>query len=465
MSSPVMGETSDRGEECLAGQDWLGTTPVFFDEKRRRFSSLFADLAPSRGNLDSFDQEGLSNFIDYGYSVFGKTPLKGVSFLQPNTSLWRNRTGQFFVQQDADPFFQARSKLSEPEIFDLLTAKVQKWERGLPGDHEIVLPLSGGFDSRLLLWALKDKDRIRAYTYGTSPVQSASFEVSYAKQLAQKFRVRWQHIQLGTFHRYLEPWNALFGLSVHAHGMYQMEFYSKIKQMLPGSHSVLSGIVGDSWAGSVGRYELKTSKDLGRLAYSHGLNADSKRLTNRPNSSPALEAFWSHHSEFLDDARYQVLTIIRIKMMLLSYLLKVPEVFGFNAWSPYLDSELALAMLDLKPERRKNRAWQRDFLDNQGLVVDRPAGPLSRVNNLNFQALRAVPLDPLPTPTLSQLFDPAYIAWVNRWVSQSLPARAHNRLQEVPRVGKILREGPLKRSPMKAYPAYLCLFPVAQFLK
>ena len=81
--------------------------------------------------------------------------------------------------------------------------------------------------------------------------QSRSFEVVQAKALANRFGIRWERIPLGDFHHYFDDWDAEFGLSTHAHGMYHFEFYTKIRERLKGRHAFLSGIVGDAWAGSI----------------------------------------------------------------------------------------------------------------------------------------------------------------------------------------------------------------------
>lgn len=251
------------------------------------------------------------------------------------------------VETMDDPFDRYDNyRLSESDVIDLIRERVRAWEAKLPGDQEIVLPLSGGFDSRLLLWCLRDPSRVRAYTYGISNNQSQSTEVVFAKALVQRFGVRWEQIPLGGFHSYFEDWDAEFGLSTHAHGMYHYEFYHKIRENLQGAHVLLSGIVGDAWAGSIPVQTLECSRDLLSLGYTHGVRANAEKLL-LPRDHDLREDFWRVNREKLLDPRFQIVTSMRLKLILLSYLTRVPMTFNLTSWTPYLDIDIAMAMLNL----------------------------------------------------------------------------------------------------------------------
>jgi hypothetical protein len=204
-----------------------------------------------------FHPEGLYNYFSFGYSVFGQTPLESIRFMRYSSRLWQTDSGVFSLEFLDDPFYSFENyRVSESDVIDLIRHKVREWEASLPADQEIVLPLSGGLDSRLLLWCLREPSRVRAYTYGISKDQGRSLEVVHAKALAERFGIRWEQIPLGGFHRYFEGLDSEFGISTHAHGMYHFEFYSKIREKLRGRHGFLSGIVGDAWAGSIPRLNL-----------------------------------------------------------------------------------------------------------------------------------------------------------------------------------------------------------------
>lgn len=444
--------------------DWLAPTPVFYDLARGVASTSIQDVLPA-GEPPVFHPEGLYNFLDFGYSVLEQTPLADVRFLRHSSRLWRRADGALEVEHLPDPFDgHDEWRLSESDVIDLIRERVQTWEASLPAEQEIVLPLSGGFDSRLLLWCLRDPSRVRAYTYGLSEDQSRSTEVVHAQALAERFGVRWERIPLGDFHRHFDDWDAEFGLSTHAHGMYHIEFYTKIRERLKGRQVFLSGMGGDWWAGAIPSHQIDSPEQLVLLGYTHGLRADPTRL-RLPVQHELRECFWTEQRERLADHRFQVVTTARLKIMLISYLTRVPRLFGFETWSPYLDIDIAMAMLNLPPERRANRQWQRDFFAKVGLDLESQGLVSTGQNNLDFQALRRIPLRPLDRDLLAEIIDPEYVDWVNREARMTWQGDLRRRLAGVRKVGGALRRVGLGPPPtLQAYCAYLCLRPIETLL-
>ena len=151
--------------------DWLASEPVFYDQSTNTASLHFNEVLLKKKKFD-LHSEGLYNFFDFGYSVFGQTPVKDIKFLPPSNRLIKDQQGRLHVEKKNDPIHHWCSyRLCEEDIIELIRERVQKWESSLPADQEIVLPLSGGFDSRLLLWSIRDKSRVRAFTYGISDHQ------------------------------------------------------------------------------------------------------------------------------------------------------------------------------------------------------------------------------------------------------------------------------------------------------
>jgi hypothetical protein len=444
--------------------DWLASIPIFYNKKTGIASPKIHDVMPLTADL-KFHPQGLFNYLDFGYSVFGQTPIEDLQFLPPASKLLRGNNGRLVVKRLSDPIERWWDyRLSEGDVIELIRERVQEWEARLPHDQEIVLPLSGGFDSRLLLWSLKDKSRVRAYTYGISSDQSLSTDVVHAKALAKHFGIYWKQIPLGDFHRFFSEWDDEFGVSAHAHGMYHFEFYSKIRQQLVGEKAFLSGIIGDAWAGSVRELNMSDAKDLVKLSYSHGLRANPERL-NFSAETVLRDQFWLENSQLLTDHRYQVITSMRFKLMLLSYLLRVPALYKFKPWTPFLDIDIAMAMLNLPAERRANRQWQRDFFAKVGLDLESKKIKSAVHNSLNYQAMQRLPLPPLNVNLLSSIFGRDYINWINKNIALSTYHECQKNLLSIPKVGGLLRRIGLKDSNLEAYYAYLCLRPIEDSIK
>ena len=82
----------------------------------------------------------------------------------------------------------------------------------------------------------------------------------------------------------------------------------------------------------------------------------------------------------------RVFTVVRLRLTLLSYLLSVPASLGLRARAPYLDIDLAMRMLTLPAEQRKERRWQREFFARQGVDLEARAFSFDERNTLNSRA-------------------------------------------------------------------------------
>lgn len=446
--------------------DWLAANPVFYNEQTGAASHNIHEVIDYTSC--EIDAEGSNDFLDFSYSVFQQTPVKHVKFLRHSARLWRDDSGKLTVEYLADPVDKwLDRRISESDIFDLLTAKIGAWENSGTGD--IVIPTSGGLDSRLLNVLIQDKSRIRSFSYGVSPEQDSSFEVVYAKMLSQTLGTRWEQIPLGDYHRYLDDWDQLFGVSTHAHGMYHIEFYKKVLHRVESNARLLSGIIGDAWAGSVNIPTLQDVGDLPCLGYAHGVRADSARSHFRSDRI-AWHAYFTDQRERLRDPRIRVVEAMRFKIILLSYLLRVPRALGFQPWSPFLDIEVAMSMLNLPEERRRNRLWQREYFHRRGLDFEATNPSASKYITLDLQALNRVPPPPLNVRLLSKVVVPDYVCWINRhmlrrgplweWFWRISPALLHLR-----GTWRAMRTLGLNDDRLNAYSAYVTLKPIEYLLQ
>lgn len=446
--------------------DWLASRPVFYNEKTGHASYTINDVIDL--SKIEFHPEGFNNYLDFGYSVLEQTPIKHVKFLRHSSKLWKDK-GRLEVEYLDDPIDQYLNyKLSENEVIELIRDRVQQWEKSVEG--EIILPLSGGYDSRLLAWCIEDKSRIRAYTYGISENQTDSFEVVYASKLSKILGLKWQQIQLGDFHQYFNDWDALFGTSTHAHGMYHIEFYTKILNTVTGNNPFLSGIIGDAWAGSVNIPRPESAEDVRRLGYSHGLQIDS--TTSKFNDDGLLLSnYWEKQKNRLADHRIRVIEAMRFKIILLRYLRDVPLQFGFKWWSPFLDIDICMAMLNLPQERKQERLWQKEFFQKVGLDLESMNLNATRRNTLDLQALNRIPVKALDVFLLKDFIKPEFIEEINKSIlnkSHSPVASITAKLIDKKFIGSFLKKmglDDIQNAQLKAYNNYVVLLPIEKLLQ
>jgi hypothetical protein len=444
--------------------DWLASQPIFYNELTGKVSENINDVIDFQ-NFD-FHPEGLNNYLDFGYSILEQTPIKHVKFLRHSSKLLINDHGKIEVQYLDDPVEKWMGKtVNENDVFHLLYQSVRNWEESVEG--EIVIPTSGGYDSRLLNFLINNKSRIRSFTYGISDNQLKSVEVVYAKKLSEILGTRWEAIQLGEFNSYFRQWNELFGISTHAHGMYHIEFYHQMISKLKGNNPFLSGIGGDWWSGLV-PYQDKIvhPKDLYKIAYTHNLHATSEASLLK-SKQELLHSYYESQREQLQEWNFQILLMARMKIILISYLIKVPKIlFGFNTWAPLLEPEIALSILGLSPERRRNRLWQKDFFQQHGLDLESKKLYFSRYNTLNYQAMERIPLKPLDVDLLRQIIKPAYVQWINNQITQQkFFDKFLLKMYQTPKIGGALWRLGIRDQRLTAYAAYLTLKPLENLLK
>jgi len=440
--------------------DWLASDPIFYNEKSLEISHNINDVI-DYANIN-FHPEGLANYLSWGYSVFGQTPIENVKFLLPNQILIKSKSKHLIIKNIEDPIEDWSHKPSKAKnVIELIESKVDNWGSNLK--NPLVLPLSGGYDSRLLGSMIKNKLNSYSYTFGPTRKQNDSFEVKYAEATAIKLGLNWEHIKLGNYHKYLDDWNDLYGVSTHAHGMYQLDFYNQIKRKHKNA-SILSGIIGDAWSGKVIINRIQSIADLSHLGYSHGVHADSESsLLGNPMDLKI--AYLSDQKEKFRVPGGQVIASMRMKMILLSYLFKVPESLGFSFYGPFLESDIACAMLNLPQVERENRLWQTRYFCEQDLLWEKNYKyPVKRVNTINQDLINEHPLRPLNVKILSQIINPNYVSWINNNLMQNIVSKIATFSLNTRYLGYFANQLHVPNVQLNAYFAYLTLKPLEVLL-
>jgi hypothetical protein len=408
----IISETNGR---ISIENDWLGSIPVFYNKSGHIVSSI-----PNLCLKDKlFDEEGLVNFLDFGYSVFERTPFKDVEFLRYYSTLIIEED-VIKIEYKDDPVLDLELFIKPSttnEAINLIKEYITKVEDKVLGD--IIIPTSGGYDSRLLNWSIKDKSRIRSFTYGISKIQGKSREVVFAEKISEILNIKWKQIKLSNFNNYIKDWHKLFGFSTHLHGMYHIEFYKKIISMkgFNNRSTLLSGIIGDAWAGSINVSEVSSDKDVVKLGYSHGIFLDSSFFKRKLKNS-LTKKYFEENKESLNNPLIQVVSKMRLKMVLLSYLISVPEYFGIPAWSPFLNFNIATTMLRLPKEAREGRQWQKDFFKRENLYIENMNLSFSNTNLLNHTGAKNFFFEPIKPDSFKDILDVRKIDKLNRQINK-----------------------------------------------
>lgn len=450
--------------------DWLASIPVFYNEKTGKISHKINEVVDF--NNIEMDPEGLCNYLDFGYSVFGQTPIKEVKFLEHSSRVFVKNSKIVVESKDdvAEKFLAHPSHVEPEEIIEIIRRTINDNVRKYSGN--IIVPISGGYDSRLIAALIEDKERIKAYTYGLSDDQSKSSETVYAKYICEKMNISWRQVVLGEYNKNLTDWINEFGVSACANGTYQTEFIESIAREIQNKEDAVyvSGIIGDAWAGSIKRFnDCLTNTNIYELGYTHGMRVDSDHCKlKKYNDYHFTNEFLNKYEDKLKDEHWQIVLSMRLKMMLLSYLIKLPKIYNINnVYSPFLDEEIALKMLVLEPKYRNNRSWQRDFFEKEGLMPEKEKLNVQRNNTLNYQALKRTKLEPLNKKILGEYLDEKYLDWVNENYYKDFSNSLYERLLRTysgHALLKLLRMDDEGHS-LKPYSAYLVLKPLQSLLE
>jgi hypothetical protein len=455
-------------EELVYESDWLASRPFFYNVKTGAASANINDLIDLE-NVE-LDPEGFNDYLDFGFSVFEHTPVRDVRILRYSSRLYRGPQGLRveYLDDPAEQWYDRHSTVNE--VLELADVEINAAAAAATGD--LVVPTSGGFDSRLINFLLSDRSRVRAFTYGVSDDPLRSTEVVKAHEVARRLGLHWQTLPLGQFHRYLGDWDALYGVSTHAHGMYQMEFYDQVKRYVAPGSTVLSGICGEWFSGD--DKEVRTQPVVDRpddfvamMAFSP-MCGDSHMSNFRSDRLGAQRAL-AQQPRLREEILPRVVTVVRLDMAYLSYLTTLPIALGLKPQAPYLTPGLALRLLTLPDELRHKRRWVREVFASHDLDLETSEPPSDHRNTLNFRAMRAVPLAPLDGALLREVVRPDYVRWINRAVgTRGLPWELYWRLGWTPgfrRTVYQLQQMGAKDQRLPAYGAYLTLWPIQQLLR
>lgn len=177
--------------------DRTRTFPLFYScYKDKIIISDDVAYIKKRVNL-SINDESVSEFISTGF-VTGKYTLvdkiyqvqAGQYLVYLNNNLISKFYHTYLVLQD-ELFIETKESLENRliGIFDRVVDRIIKFVDG----RQIVVPLSGGFDSRLIVSLLKQKkyENVVCFTYGAKD----SFEVRTSKEVANKLGYHWYFIE------------------------------------------------------------------------------------------------------------------------------------------------------------------------------------------------------------------------------------------------------------------------------
>jgi hypothetical protein len=221
--------------------DYAGSVPFYYCSKGPLVVSNFMSVieAELNSSQSDIDPAALFGFVKFGHSVWDETVWKNISAGTPSakTFLIANsnahpRAVEFRLDGLLDKGHSSYSSRKD-SVSQLKSLNIELVQESLKDSEQIVLPLSSGLDSRLILAGISEDANLRKKTLAVTYGPKGSIEVKSAKILADLCHVDWLHLDLPLnflSEEYLSKTSLVFASSLHMHAMYQFEFLNQLKQ-------------------------------------------------------------------------------------------------------------------------------------------------------------------------------------------------------------------------------------------
>jgi hypothetical protein len=157
---------------------------------------------------------------------------------------------------------------------------------------------------------------------------------------------------------------------------------------------------------------------------------------------------------------------MRLKLILLSYLTQIPEYFGFPVWTPFLNYDIAMAMLNLPQDRRKNRIWQRDFFKNVGLNLEDMNLIAKKSNKLDYEIAKNAIFEQIDINAIGNYINESRLIKINHNLTDlGKFERVKNEVLFIPKLGGLCRKLGLKNEYLKALYEYYVIKAIEKSIK
>jgi hypothetical protein len=122
---------------------------------------------------------------------------------------------------------------------------------------------------------------------------------------------------------------------------------------------------------------------LNKLSLSHGVSLPEKYINFEKNCTQSKK-FFDLNKNFLKSELLRLVFLVRFKIILLHYLITIPEYFGKITFSPFLNFKIVSNILNINKKRRHNRQWQKFFFEKNSIYYEKINIKVKKTNNLDF---------------------------------------------------------------------------------
>ncbi|AEX85663.1 Asparagine synthase [Marinitoga piezophila KA3] len=216
----------------------------------------------------SLNNDFLDELRHFKYTLGNDTIWNNVFQLLPGQVLKVWKSGEYELFTDYVFRNENKVKKTPKELIEILYKIFESFFNRIESDKKILIPLSGGFDSRIIAFMIKEfgfENRAFAFCYG----QKNAEEVNVSKNVAKRLGLDWYFIEYNEqfindiifsdlFNKYIDFYKA-FGVTPHIQDLFSL-VWLKDNGLLNSGDVVIPGHSGDFLAGS-------------RLVYTKNINS------------------------------------------------------------------------------------------------------------------------------------------------------------------------------------------------
>jgi len=379
-----------QGNSVWLAVDHLQSMPLFYtvDGNTVRISSTSGAIADS---MDDSQPDPLlaAEYLVLGYITGDETLMRAIRQVEPGTLVEISGGGNGrpvhtrvhrYMDYAHDYSDESREQFSR-ELDDIVMQTMEKAIRYADG-RPVILPLSGGYDSRLIALSLArlNYPEVHCISYGAK----GSPEMNLSKKVAEELGFRWTGVQYTK-----EKWRDWFGSSerrayyrkasreARIPNIQELAAFGELKEnrMVPDHGVVMGGHLGDALVGGKGLYDSYTYREhpetnpetiIRHILHYHyylwdwspyrsGLEPwfrkrildDLGDIEQYPDSPSACE-MWNIRER---QARF-IVTVGRLY-----------EFFGYDFWMPFCDQDYFRFWLTVPLRFRHDKSLYTSYID------------------------------------------------------------------------------------------------------
>jgi len=370
---------------CLT--DLIASTPLFYflSDSAAHVSDDIYELYSVSGS--KIDNELFEELYTFGYVLGGNTLCEGIRKMSANSLTIFRKSDQSVTSETVKTFENRISpNIEKNELFGMIQKSLSnafnRMLESLDGKH-IVVPLSGGFDSRLLVCELKSLgvSDLTCFTYG----EIDDYDVRESKRVAGKLGYKWLFIeytetiwknfvadsQTADYLNFAGQLNTL----PHFQDFIAVK-YLKENELIPENSVIIAGHTGDLLGGKQIPVEIVESKSqnwtverFNKLLLRKHANYGfvSQKITRRLRETILERNIYPPHDGD-EDSFIRALDIWNFYERQQKFIInsvRVYEFFGYEWRLPLWDSEIADLWYGMPSVYRKNKTLYNDYLNEQ----------------------------------------------------------------------------------------------------